>query len=245
MRDPKKSIENIIKKVKRNEIPPENAWQEIGSVKNDYLNYVRVHHPRIKNPEQSWRSYVGKRFKNLVYEIAKSYIENIKKNYEHFQKLEILKDKKLEENDILIRKIAVRYDEYLVVPDTDMAIVEYDENNPWQSEVLAMISCKTSQREKIAQAWYWKLKFLSSNVTKKIKVYIITTDTDGDFEPKRHEKFYSKKIRNRIITEYELDGVYIFREDLTWESHKIKRYEKFFEDLTKLLTSSEEFDGNS
>lgn len=126
-----------------------------------------------------------------------------------------------------------------------MAIVEYDVNDPWHSEVLATISCKTSQREKMVQAWYWKLKFLSSDVTKNIKVYLVTTDYYGDFEPKRDEKFYSKKIRNRIIAEYELDGVYIFREELTWESHKIKRYEKFFEDLTNLLTRLEESDGNA
>nr|MDO8081013.1 BsaWI family type II restriction enzyme [Candidatus Freyarchaeota archaeon] len=245
MRDPKKSIENIIEKVKRNEIPPENAWQEIGSVKNDYQKYVRVHHPKVKNPEQFWHSYIGKRFKNLIYEITKSYIEGIKKNNEHFQKLEILKEKKLKNNDILVRKIAVRCGEYLIVPDMDMAIVEYDVNDPWNSEILAIISCKTSHREKIAQDWYWKLKFLSSDVTKNIKVYLVTTDYNGDFEPKRDEKFYSKKIRNRIIAEYELDGVYILREELTWESHKIKRYEKFFEDLTNLLTSSEEFNGNS
>ncbi|MEM2145251.1 MAG: BsaWI family type II restriction enzyme [Candidatus Jordarchaeaceae archaeon] len=242
MGDPKELIDKVIEKVKRGEIPPENAWQEIGGIKNDYLKDVRMHHPKIKDPEQSWHSYIGHRFESLIYEISKSYIENIKRKDRNFQNLEILREKELKKDDILFRKIAVKYSQYLLVPDTDMAIVEYDIKNPWNSKVLAVISCKTSLRERIAQACYWKLKFLSSDVTKNIRVYLVTTDNDKDFEPKRNKESYDGKSRNRVIAEYELDGVYILKEEFTWESNKIKRYEKFFEDLINLFNSTRKID---
>ena len=53
-----------------------------------------------------------------------------------------------------------------VLPDTDMAIVDYDFSNPWNSVVVAIISCKTSLRGRMAQARYWKLNLVSSDATK-------------------------------------------------------------------------------
>jgi len=132
----------------------------------------------------------------------------------------------------------VKYGEYLLLPDTDMAIVKYVFEEPWKSEVVAIISCKTSLRERIAQACYWKLKLLSSDVTKNIQVFLATTDNDRDFmiQTSRRESFNGRS-RNRIIAEYELDGVYILREDFIeeWESPKVKRYEGIFEDLRKIF----------
>ena len=60
------------------------------------------------------------------------------------------------------------------------------------------------------------------------QVYLVTTDNDEDFflNRRRREK-YNGKSRNRIISEYELDGIYILREDFSeeMESEKVKRYE--------------------
>ena len=53
---------------------------------------------------------------------------------------------------IMFRKLAVRYGDYLLLPDTDIVLVNYDFANPWNSKILAIISCKTSLRERIAQA---------------------------------------------------------------------------------------------
>jgi len=93
-------------------------------------------------------------------------------------------------------------------------------------------------RERIAQACYWKLKFLASDVTKHIKIYLVTTDNDKDFFlNRRRREEYSGKSRNRIISEYELDGIYILREDFSeeMESEKVKRYEKIFDNLKRIF----------
>lgn len=114
-----------------------------------------------------------------------------------------------------------------------MAIVDYDFSNPWNSIVVAIISCKTSLRERIAQACYWKLKLVSSDTTKHIRVFLATSDNDDDFS--LNEK--GEKSRDRIIAEYELDGIYILRGDFKheWESSKVKHYEQIFNDLVKIF----------
>ena len=105
---------------------------------------------------------------------------------------------------------------------------------------MAIVSCKTSLRERIAQACYWKLKLLSNDTTKNVKVFLTTTDNDNDFVlQENREKSFGGRSRNRIIAEYELDGVYILRDDFNkaWESQKVKRYERIFEDLQRIFTS--------
>jgi type II restriction enzyme len=86
---------------------------------------------------------------------------------------------------------------------------------------------------RIAQACYWKLKLLSSDSTKHIRVFLATSDNDKDFDLDDN----GAKSRDRIIAEYELDGVYILKGDFRheWESQKIKHYERIFEDLVKIF----------
>ncbi|MCW4047583.1 MAG: BsaWI family type II restriction enzyme [Candidatus Bathyarchaeota archaeon] len=149
----------------------------------------------------------------------------------------VLNESELNGNEILTRKLAIRYGDYLLAPDTDMAIADYDFSDPWKSEVIAIISCKTSLRERIAQACYWKLKLLSSDVTKNVRVFLATTDNDNDFLLCEKGQ-YGGKSRNRIIAEYELDGIYILRGNFKheWESNKVKHYEKIFDDLIKIFS---------
>ena len=79
---------------------------------------------------------------------------------------------------------------------------------------------------------------LSCNTTKNVKVFLTTTDNDNDFVLKENrEGSLGGKSRNRVIAEYELDGVYILREDFVkaWESKKVKRYERIFDDLIEIF----------
>lgn len=238
MYDPKKAVNEIIEKVKRGQISPERAWKDVKETKKKYLLYVNRYHRKVRDPEQSWHSFIGRRFEALIYEILNSYIKRLKTRSTNFENLMILKEDELKSDEVIFRKIAVKYGDYLLLPDTDLGIVDYRFGDPWNSKILAIVSCKTSLRERIAQACYWKLKFISSPVTRNIKVYLITTDNDRDFMLNRKLKeSYEGKTRNRIIAEYELDGVYILREDFKeeWEDEKIKRYEKIFDDLVKIF----------
>ena len=236
-KDPRKKIDNLINQVEIGKMPPERAWDEIRKLKDEYIEVLSEIHPD-KDLEQSWHGYIGNKFQKVIYSITKGYLLKLKTQDRSFRNFEVLQESEIKKNEIIFRKLAVKYGEYLLLPDTDMAVVKFADLEPWKSEIIAIISCKTSLRERIAQACYWKLKLLSSNVTKNIRVFLATTDNDEDFilDKDRRESFNGRS-RNRIIAEYELDGVYILRENFKnqWESAKVKRYERIFEDLSEIF----------
>ena len=239
MSDHRDLINDIIQKISQGDIAPDKAWSTIRSLKDKYIETCERLHPD-KDAEQSWHVFIGNSFQNLVYAILKGYFANLKKKDKTFQNLQILKESELNKNEIIVRKLAIRYGDHLLLPDTDMVIANYTIEDPWHSDVLAIVSCKTSLRERIAQACYWKLKLLSNDTTKNVKVFLTTTDNDNDFVLKENrKKSFGGRSRNRIIAEYELDGIYILRDDFNkaWESQKVKRYERIFEDLQRIFTS--------
>ena len=132
------------------------------------------------------------------------------------------------------QKLSIKYgSKERVLPDTDMAIVDFYPFAQKKSEIVAIISCKTSLRERIAQACYWKLKLVSSDATRNVRVFLATSDNDDDFVLKEN----GHRSRDRIIAEWELDGIYILRGDFKheWESDKVKHYEKIFDDIVQIF----------
>ena len=232
-------VDDVLRRISKGDIPPDKAWSNIRKLKDRYIETCEKLHPE-KDAEQSWHVFIGNSFQNLVYAILKAYFVNLKKQNKVFQNLQILRENEVNKNDIIMRKLAIKYGDCLLLPDTDMVIINYVTEDPWKSEVLAIVSCKTSLRERIAQACYWKLKLLSCETTKNVKVFLATTDNDDDFVLKKvKDEPIGGRSRNRIIAEYELDGVYILREDFinAWESQKVKRYERIFEDLQSIFMS--------
>jgi type II restriction enzyme len=228
MRNAKQDVEDLIIKIEKGIVPPEQAWNEIKKLKELYVRQYS---------EQSWHVYIGNKFQNVIYSIIKGYFTRLKSKDPTFESLSVFTESEIKRNEIIERKLAIKYGEYFMLPDTDMVIVDHNFTEPWKSEILAIISCKTSLRERIAQACYWKLKLLSSDVTKNVRVFLTTTDNDEDFFIKSKRREYEGKHRNRIIAEYELDGIYILREDFRkdWESEKVKRYEAIFDDLIRIF----------
>ena len=229
MTDPKSKVDSLILRAEKGEMPPERAWNEIRRLKDEYVRNYN---------EQSWHVFIGHKFQKIVHSILEGYLKRLKPTDPHFKNLDVLTESEISGNEVITRKLAVKYGKYLLLPDTDMAIVDVPFEDPWKSEVLAIVSCKTSLRERIAQACYWKLKLVSSDVTKNVKVFLATTDNDEDFGIRSNAReSFNGRSRNRIIAEHELDGVYILRDDFRdeWESPKVKRYERIFDDLCKIF----------
>jgi len=238
MSDPRRKIDDIILKIEKGEVAPEKAWNEIRKLKEDYVQRLRNFDPRVQNAEQSWHVFIGNKFEKVVYSILKGYVTRLKAKDQNLKGLDVLTESEVKSKEVVMRKLAVKYGEYLLLPDADMVFVNYVSEEPWDSEVLAIISCKTSLRERIAQACYWKLKLLSSDITKNIRVFLATADNDKDFPISSHRReSFNGRSRDRIIAEHELDGVYILREDFReeWESAKVKRYERIFDDLNRIF----------
>ena len=96
------------------------------------------------------------------------------------------------------------------LPDADIVIYQPD-----TCKVLAIISSKSSLRERIAQTGYWKRKLLDDEVTKHIKVYLVSPDRDNTLE--EGSRSYRK---SRAIVEAELDGAYLLTEAEVPDSEK-------------------------
>ncbi len=228
MRDPKLAIRDLIASIESGKTPAGEAWGQIKETKEKYVAQLG---------QQSWNSFIGHRFQGVIHAILKGYVKKLRDQSQDFKGLEVLTAEEAKGDEVIMRKLAVKYGDFLLLPDVDSAIVWIDPEQRWESTILAIISCKTSLRERIAQACYWKLKLLSSDVQKGIRVFLATADNDDDFSIKEEVKRFDGKSRDRVISEYELDGVYVLREDfrVDWESTKVKRFERIFGDIVQLI----------
>ncbi len=228
MSNPKQDLKALIEDIKAGKVSSNEFW---GYIKNSKDKYVE------ELGQQSWNSYIGNRFQALIHAILVGYTNSLKRENQEFQGLNVLTEGQAKHDQIIMRKLAVKYGDFLLLPDLDSIIVWHNFKRPWESEVLAIVSCKTSLRERIAQSCYWKLALLSSDITKGIQVFLATTDNDDNFILKEGRERYQGMHRNRVISEYELDGVYILRDDFgaSWESSKVKYFDRIFEDLVTLL----------
>ncbi len=110
------------------------------------------------------------------------------------------------------------------LPDVDIIIY-----NPKTSKVVAVLSSKVTLRERIAQTGYWKIKLASDEATKHIRVYFVTPDEDGTLTIKSPAK------KGRAIVEMDTDGSYVLSETDIEESDKVKMFDKFIDNLKKML----------
>ncbi|UJG43682.1 MAG: BsaWI family type II restriction enzyme [Candidatus Heimdallarchaeum endolithica] len=180
-----------------------------------------------KDHEQSWRAFKGKNYEKLIIYIIKDEIESLGLKVINGNILERTSSKNLsKELSQVKRNLLIDYGEFgSHFPDFDIVIY-----NPKDSKVIAVISSKTTLRERIAQTGYWKLKLLQDEVTKHVKVFFITPDEDGTLKSKTPVK------KGRAIVEIDTDGSYIMSEKEVEESEKVKMFDKFIEDLKKLIT---------
>ena len=228
MNDPKLKIEALIADIDAGKIAPALGMDSISRLKEEYIK---------QRNSQSWNSYIGKRFQGIIHAILKGYAKKIRSENPRFEGLAVLNENEVKNNEVIMRKLVVKYGDFLLLPDVDSVLAWIDTNQPWESEIIAIVSCKTSLRERIAQSCYWKLKLLSSDITKGVYVFLATTDNDNDFILKDGRERYQGMSRNRIISEHELDGVYILKADfrIDWESNKVKRFERIFDDIVELI----------
>ena len=186
----------------------------------------------LKNPtpnrdhEQLWRAFKGKNFEKLIMYIIKDEVENLGLKVIDGNTLERTNSKNLsKELSQVKRSLLVDYGEFGAhLPDVDIIIY-----HPKSLRIIAVISSKITLRERIAQTGYWKLKLLQDEVTKHIKVFFITPDEDGTLRTKIPAK------KGRAIVEVDTDGSYVMSEEEVEESNKVKLFDKFIEDLKKLM----------
>jgi len=176
--------------------------------------------------EQSWRAFKGKNLEKLIEYIITDEVHALNLQVVNGNSLERTNGSNLsKELSVVKRNLTIDYGEFgLHLPDVDLII--YD---PKTSKVVAVLSSKVTLRERIAQTGYWKIKLASDKATKHIKVYFVTPDEDGTLTIKKPTK------KGRAIVEIDTDGSYVLSETNIEESDKVKMFDKFIDDLKKLL----------
>jgi len=176
--------------------------------------------------EQSWRAFKGKNLEKLVSHIIKDEVASLGLKLLDGNKLERTKSEMLPRELSLVKQnLWIDYGEFGAhLPDVDIVI--YD---PKTYRVIAAISSKVTLRERIAQTGYWKIKLFRNEATKHIKVYFITPDEDGTLTTRKPAK------KGRAIVEVDTDGSYVMSEACIEESSKVKMFDKFIDDLRRLV----------
>ena len=189
-------------------------------------NKEKVSKGGIPDHEQSWRAFKGKNLEKVIEYIITDEVTALGLQVVNGNSLERTNGKNLsKELSQLKRNLTVDYGEFgLHLTDVDLII--YD---PKTSKVVAVLSSKVTLRERIAQTGYWKIKLASDEATKHIKVYFVTPDEDGTLTIKKPTK------KGRAIVEVDTDGSYVLSETDIEESDKVKMFDKFIDDLKKLL----------
>jgi len=181
---------------------------------------------RGKDHEQSWRAFKGKNLEKIIAYIIEDEVGALGLKVINGNKLERTKGSSLsKELSLVKRNLLIDYGEFgSHLPDVDIIIY-----NPETSEVVAVLSSKVTLRERIAQTGYWKIKLASDKATEHIKVYFVTPDEDGTLTIKDPVK------KGRAIVEVDTDGSYVLSETNIEESDKVKMFDKFIDDLKRLL----------
>jgi len=184
------------------------------------------HPTKMKDHEQSWRAWKGKNLEKLVLHMLKKEIELLGLRIVEGNKLERTTGQNLSfELGSVKRNLLVDFGEFgSYLPDVDLVVY-----TPKTFDILAVISSKVTLRERIAQTGYWKIKLSRDEVTKHIKVFFITPDEDNTLSVKKPAK------KGRAIVEVDTDGSYVMSQNLVEESNKVKMFDKFIDDLKKLM----------
>lgn len=177
---------------------------------------------------QSWRTFVGHSLQSLLMIMLQELFENTD--------VKFVKDSELKgngltkEKDLVRRMIEIHFDSYSFLPDADIIAYKYDEESD-KVKIYCILSVKNSFRERGFETTYWKLKLKEYETTKHIKVFMVTPDKDNEIDKIEGSRGPKK---TRVILEYELDSVYMARDDFE-KTDKVKEIDDLFEDINKLV----------
>jgi len=188
-----------------------------------WINQGYTNDEAVIKARQGWVSTIGRNLEKVIEILIEDFCNenNLKVTND-----KILKKQNLStELDLVKRLILVNFGEYALLPDGDIIIYKLFNNQP---QIIAILSVKNSFRERYTETPYWKLKLSQNQITKHIKVFMITPDKDDEIS-------YSNNLRkSRIVMEYELDGIYLAKDDFD-SSRKIKSINSLINDLKELI----------
>ncbi|MCD6407958.1 hypothetical protein J7L87_02785 [bacterium] len=166
-------------------------------------NILIRYYSNQRSRDQAWKSCKGSLYEYAVFQYIQNLIENN----------EILKNNitLIMGDDALIShtdQIVIR-NWCDIFPDVDILIIEKETNS-----VIAILSCKTSLRERLTETAFWKRELEKTRDMTEIKLVFVTPDKDNELRTET----------NRYILLHVVDSTFITDPDKYKEL--IKAYEK-------------------
>jgi len=179
-----------------------------GKLRNLLDSFYKTH----TSKDQAWKVFKGKLYEYAVYRcIQQSLIKNkLNEIFCIVKGEEVLVPKYREQ-------IGISNWNY-IFPDIDLAII-----NKKSNEIAAIISCKTSLRERLTETAFWKRELEKVKKNVKFKIIFITTNKDNELQTET----------NRYIIFHVIDCTFIT---------DLKKYERLIEDYKRKYGNREDFD---
>jgi type II restriction enzyme len=180
-----------------------------------------------RNYDQAWKSCKGKLYERVVYEYIK---EILKKN--NISYISVKMEEELGESE---KKSVQIHNWDTIMPDTDL-VLEKD------SRILAILSCKTSLRERLTETAFWSY-MLSKSSGNSVKIVFITTNKDDELQHKNNRYIIQHIVDATLITNKEkydqfiktIEAKYKDKKDLhEFLSKKIYNTDTFIEYIREL-----------
>jgi len=192
--------ENIVKEEEFQEdwIKALENFDEI--TENKLKLILKEFYPVQKSRDQAWKSCRGLLYERVVFKTLKQIIN---KDDELKKKFEVITGEEGVKEEFLKEQIVIRnWNE--IWPDADILLI-----NKKDSRIKAIISCKTSLRERLTETAFWKRE-IEERHGSKIFVIFITSDKDEEL----------KNETNRYIILHVIDYTFITNKKKYEEIHK-------------------------
>ncbi len=167
-----------------------DALKNFNAIAENYLRPVLSNYYSLeRSMNQAWKTCKGSLYEFAVINTLKQIIENN----------EILRNKL---DVILGDDVSYEHTSQIVIknwcdilPDVDMVLVERDAN-----KVKAILSCKTSLRERLTETAFWKRE-LEKSGNSDVKVIFITTDKDNELRTETNRYILLHVVDYTFITD--------------------------------------------
>jgi len=193
------------------------AIQNFESIsENEIRDILTEHYKNARSRDQAWKNYKGILYEYAVFRLLQQIIDNDK---ELNRKISLSTGEQLA-SSIKEQIVIKNWNE--ILPDVDMLIIDKNKNL-----VKAIISCKTSLRERLTETAFWKRELEKHKRTRDMKIVFITTDKDNEL----------KINTNRYILLHVID--YTFITDPTRYNELEKHYTETYgakEDFMTLIS---------
>jgi len=183
-----------------------------------------------RNYDQAWKSCKGKLYEYVVYEYIKEILK--KKNISY---ISVKMEEELGESE----KESVQIHNWdTIMPDTDL-VLEKD------SRILAILSCKTSLRERLTETAFWSYMLRTSS-GKRVEIVFVTTNKDNELQHNNNRYILQHIVDATLITNKEkynqfineIKAKYKDKKDLHDFLSKIYNTDTFIEYIEKIVKKS-------